>query len=121
MPRLPAKLKQVRREANGRCCPAHRAWVRRHRCCVPACERLPIECAHVRHGTDGGASLKPSDRWAISLCQHHHSEQHRLGELSFADKYGLDLIGLALEFATRSPHAPKLFPASALARQGSQP
>jgi hypothetical protein len=53
-------------------------------------------------------ALKPSDRWVISLCRQHHQEQHRLGEISFARRYGLDLVELAMEFARRSPHAPKL-------------
>ena len=87
-----------------RTCPAHRAWVRRHHCSVSGCKRLPIECAHVRGGTDGGMALKPSDRWCISLCAHHHAEQHRLGEPRFEQKYGLCLTQLAELFAKRSPH-----------------
>jgi hypothetical protein len=27
---------------------SRRRWVRRHSCCVQGCNRLPIECAHVR-------------------------------------------------------------------------
>lgn len=96
----------VQREA--RSCPAHRAWVRRHHCSVQSCNRMPIECAHVRTGADGGTSLKPSDKWVISLCVHHHREQHRIGEMSFQARYGLDLRKLAAEFARRSPHWRKL-------------
>src|SRR5947209_2886931 len=70
---------------------AHRAWVRRHRCSVPACQQLPIECAHVRSGTDGGIGLKPSDKWTISLCRLHHHEQHEIGEPAFEAKYDLNL------------------------------
>jgi hypothetical protein len=69
---------------------------------------LPIECAHVRRGTDGGVALKPSDRWVISLCVKHHMEQHRLGEQTFETKYGLDLVELAQTFASRSPQRTKL-------------
>lgn len=99
------KLMQRARNINGvRSCPAHRAWVRKHYCCVRACKRLPIECAHVRSGTDGGAGLKPSDRWAISLCAQHHREQHRIGEAAFETRYDLDLSALAREFVRRSPH-----------------
>ena len=65
---------------------------------------MPIECAHVRSGTDGGTALKPSDRWCVSLCSYHHAEQHRLGEWRFEAKYQLNLIGLAEGFARRSPH-----------------
>ena len=70
----------------------------------PGCSRLPIECAHVRTGTDGGLALKPSDKWTISLCQFHHLEQHAIGERNFEAKYDLDLQELAREFAKLSPH-----------------
>lgn len=102
--RLPPRVERPRARENRRSCPAHRAWVRRHRCCVPGCQMLPIECAHVRTGTDGGQALKPSDRWTISLCNYHHAEQHRIGERSFEKRYGIDLAALAEEFARRSPH-----------------
>jgi hypothetical protein len=62
----------------------------------------------VRKGTDGGQGLKPSDRWAISLCREHHAEQHRIGETAFEKRYGFDLLALAQEFARRSPHWAKL-------------
>jgi hypothetical protein len=71
---------------------------------VPGCLTSPIECAHVRTGTDGGTGLKPSDRWAISLCRDHHREQHRIGERAFERRYNIDLYELALEFARKSPH-----------------
>lgn len=104
---LPPKVTAKR--ANGpRSCPAHRAWVRKHHCSVPGCLKLPIECAHVRRGTDGGTGLKPSDRWVISLCSKHHVEQHRLGEQTFEKKYELDLVDLAETFARRSPQRSKL-------------
>ena len=103
--RLPKRLeRQSIRTADKRECPAHRAWVRRHHCCVEGCLRRPIECAYVRRDTDGGTALKPSDRWTISLCQFHHIEQHQLGELGFEQRYGIDLRELAQEFARRSPH-----------------
>ena len=108
MSRLPPAVKRTRSDVIARACPAHRAWVRRHHCCVEGCFRLPIECAHVRGGTDGGMALKPSDKWVISLCRHHHGEQHQIGENAFAKRYGLDLSELAREFASRSPHKGKL-------------
>jgi hypothetical protein len=107
--RLPRKLVRPKLSAALRSCPAHRAWVRRHRCCVPACDQSPIECAHVRIGNDGGMALKPSDRWTVSLCHHHHAEQHRIGEAAFEQRYGIDLAALAETFASRSPHRDKLF------------
>lgn len=94
--------------------PAHRAWVRLHGCIVPGCDRLPIECAHIRKGVPadeaGGVGIKPHDRWCVSMCGGpggHHAEQHTLGEKTFASKYGLDLVALAREFARQSPHRAK--------------
>ena len=91
--------------------PGHRAWVRGFGCCVPGCDLGPIEFAHVRkglpEGEQAGIAQKPHDKWGISLCggpRGHHAEQHQLGELTFAKKYGLDLAALAKEFARRSPH-----------------
>ena len=101
---LPPRIVRERLALSPRSCPAHRAWVRKHRCSVPSCLAGPIECAHVRSGTDGGCALKPSDRWTISLCRAHHAEQHRIGELAFEKLYELDLIALAQAFAARSPH-----------------
>ena len=89
-------------------CAGHRAWVRRHACSVRGCRRTPIECAHVRAGTDGGMGKKPSDKWTISLCRFHHAEQHRIGERAFEDKYSISMAALAMEFARRSPFRSKL-------------
>ena len=111
---LPSRLKREASNRKGeRICPAHRAWVRRHHCCVPGCLQRPIECAHVRRRTDGGIALKPSDGWTISLCRSHHAEQHRIGELAFELRYGIDLIDLASAFARLSPHRDRLARTSA--------
>lgn len=107
--RLPNRLERVpARPGGSRECSAHRAWVRRHHCCVPGCLMRPIECAHVRRDTDGGLAVKPSDRWTISLCRSHHIEQHRIGEAAFEKRYGIDMRDLAEAFACRSPHRLRL-------------
>lgn len=103
--RLPDRVRTDKRRDPSRNCPAHRAWVRKHHCCVPGCKRVPIECAHVRTSTDGGLALKPSDRWCISLCSFHHAEQHVLGERRFEGKHGICLAELAELFARASPRA----------------
>lgn len=109
MPRLlPQRIVKPRRVQETRSCPAHRTWVRRHHCIVAGCERLPVECAHVRCGSDGGTGLKPSDRFLVSLCRDHHAEQHSIGEKSFEKKYGLDLYAIACEFARTSPSRDRL-------------
>jgi hypothetical protein len=81
--------------------PRHRQFVRRHACVVPGCDGLPIQCAHVRLGTDGGTGLKPSDWWCVPLCVEHHFRQHGAGEESFWA--GRDAKALALSFAMQSP------------------
>lgn len=93
--------------------PRHRAFVRRHVCSVKDCANGTIECAHVRTGTDGGKSQKPSDWWTLPLCgpawvegvlvEGHHREQHRIGEPAFERKYGIDMKAIAREFARQSP------------------
>lgn len=70
------------------------AWIRRTWECVCSdfngCEGR-VEAAHLRIGTDGGTSIKPSDCFVFPCCSGHHQEQHRIGERSFAAKYALDL------------------------------
>lgn len=107
----PKKAKRVRSDA-------HLKWVRQHACCVPGCDRRPIEAAHVRsglpNGEQGGMSMKPGDDWTISLCGFngstpgHHQEQHQIGEAAFEKKYGIDMRELAKRFAEQSPHRAKL-------------
>jgi hypothetical protein len=54
-----------------------------------------VEAAHVRTGTDGGTGMKPSDSWAIPLCNEHHREQHQIGEPAFERKYGIKMKEIA--------------------------
>lgn len=50
-----------------------------------------VQAAHVRIGTDGGTGLKPSDRYALPLCEGAHlGDQHTAGERQFWEKFGLD-------------------------------
>ena len=93
-------LREVRREW-----PRHRAFLRRHQCCVPGCTFLPIEVAHVRSAGNSGVGLRPGDWSAVPLCHDHHREQHQIGLPAFEARYGIDLAALAVEFARRSPDA----------------
>lgn len=98
----------------------HRQWIRRFACVVPGCDRLPIECMHVRLGLPAretaGMAQKPSDVWVIPGCAMHHrgaaipsafperpSTIHGDGEASFAKHYGLDLPKLCIQYASKSP------------------
>ena len=105
---LPARIdRKSHRENIGKRSPAHCNFVRSHNCCVPGCDGRPIEVAHVRRAFNSGIGVKSADRWTISLCRDHHSEQHR-GDRTFEKKYGIDCLALAEEFARKSPHWPKL-------------
>lgn len=109
---LPPRIKRASgRKDAGKRSPAHRKWVRNHAC--SACGHIPPppganEAAHVRNGTDGGMGMKPSDRFCISLCKSCHSDQHRMGEETFAKMWSIDLNALADEFFRKSPHRMKL-------------
>jgi hypothetical protein len=106
---LPARIdRKSHRQDVGKRSPGHRNFVRGHACSVPGCGGMPIECAHVRNGTGGGMSMKPSDRWCISLCREHHAEQHRIGERAFETAAGINMKALAEEFARKSPHWSRL-------------
>lgn len=82
--------------------PSHRDFVRSH-CCSACGSSVSIEVAHIRNGTDGGASLKPSDYFTVSLCKLCHAEQHSIGERTFWENAGIDALELAEAFAKKSP------------------
>ncbi|MAG24674.1 hypothetical protein CMI47_03755 [Candidatus Pacearchaeota archaeon] len=98
---LPARIKKPRKK-DDRKWPAHLRFVRTRHCIVPGCKETPVQACHVRIGTDGSLSRKPHDGFTVSMCETHHEEQHH-GERSFAERYGLDMYDLALEFARKSP------------------
>ena len=88
--------------------PGHLAWVRSHGCCVEGCDGRPIHAHHVLMGNQA-RGLKPGDDKAISLCAAHHEEAHQ-GEARFEQRYGLDLLATASEFAQGSRHKRRLLP-----------
>jgi hypothetical protein len=63
--------------------------------CVACGRAAPSEPAHVRTGTDGGAGIKPGDRYAVPLCTTCHAKQHRVGELSFWSALRIDPLNVA--------------------------
>lgn len=92
----------------------HLKWIRGHECAVARDEcanywpcRGRIEAAHVRTGTDGAMSVKPSDCWTIPLCSEHHYEQHGIGEAAFEHLFSIDMKKIAAELWRRSPHRHK--------------
>lgn len=52
--------------------------------CIYCGENYKDVCgAHIRKGTDGGMGMKPSDYYALPLCQICHERQHAVGEVTF--------------------------------------
>lgn len=90
--------------APARVWPKHRAWLRRHHCCVGRddCEG-PTEVAHVRTAANAGTGLKPADWDAVPLCHTCHALQHQIGMETFEKQMRIDLREMAREFARRSP------------------
>lgn len=86
-------------------------WIRGFDCLVMGkidpCQGK-VQPAHVRTGTDGSASKKPSDWWLIPLCVHHHIHtQHRIGEPEFERRYGIDMKAEAKKLWNSSTHKRK--------------
>lgn len=82
----------------------HRKFVRSHQCCVPGCQALLVDVAHLRSVEMGsGTSLKPHDRYTVPLCRHHHLEQEPAGPDAFGDRHGIDLWAIAEELVRTSP------------------
>jgi len=100
---LPRRIAKERKRDGRWRSPSHCNFVRSHECSVPGCAGRPIEVAHLRVGSDAGTSRKPSDWFTISLCRLHHSEQHCLGEKTFAERHQIDLHALAKAFCDASP------------------
>lgn len=92
VPRIAKPPLQHRRKPNLRLRPKHREWVKTLPCIACGCG--PCDPAHVRMGTDGGAGLKPSDRFVVPLCRLCHETQHE-GEVSFWAGFGIDPVDAA--------------------------
>lgn len=78
--------------------PAYLAWIRKQPCCITGQEPFgmgnPIEACHYRLGAGAGISQKPSDYRALPLVSDKHREQHKIGEITFWEKYGKDPLTL---------------------------
>jgi hypothetical protein len=61
---------------------------------------------HVRLGTDGAGSTKPSDWWCVPVCEAAHSEIHGIngGQATFDKKYGVDSKAYAERIWKASKH-----------------
>src|SRR5690242_7627852 len=90
-------------------CPGHLQFVRSRECSLRSSRCAgKIEAAHVRTGTDGGLSVKPSDFWTIPLCAIHHRLQHDMGEPEFERSFKIDMKAIASRLWSISPHRRKV-------------
>ena len=104
LPRRRVREPMMPERATQREFPRHRKFIRSLACSVASLTCTSrIECAHVRHETDGGTGLKPSDWWTIPLCSWHHGVQHTLGESTFEKRYWINMKAIALGLARQSP------------------
>jgi hypothetical protein len=84
----------------------HLDFIRSLPCCI--CGAIDTEAAHIRTASlengklHTGMSEKPSDKWAVPLCNEHHREQHSMNEMSFWKSYGIDPFMLALSLKERA-------------------
>lgn len=84
--------------------PGYLKKIRQLPCCI--CGR-PAEAAHLRMGSlehgkrQTGKGERPSDRWALPLCPHHHrlgeQSQHHIGEERFWREQRIDPVRLAAD------------------------
>lgn len=79
----------------------HLAFIRTLKCCI--CGKPGPDPAHIRSANplygkrETGGGERPSDKFTVPLCRHHHDEQHNTGdEMKFWDFHGIDPFGLAL-------------------------
>jgi len=79
----------------------HLAFVRQLPCVVCG-TAPPSAAAHVRSGADGGAGIKPADRYCVSLCSDCHALQHQFGELAFWSAVRIDPLNVAYRLWTVS-------------------
>lgn len=62
------------------------------------CSALPSDNVHVVSKAAGG-----NYKDIVPLCRKHHLESHQIGTLTFSEKYNIDLIALAEEYAKIKP------------------
>lgn len=79
------------------------ARLRQLPCIYPCCGvGLHTDAAHIRMAsaiygaTEAGVGAKPHDFWALPVCRHHHTLEHRIGTKRFWEKLDIDPHFVAL-------------------------
>jgi hypothetical protein len=74
----------------------HLDFIRSLPCCIDT-EAAHIRTASLEHGKQHtGMAEKPSDKWALPLCNRHHREQHSMNEMDFWKCHGINPFILAM-------------------------
>ncbi len=90
---------------------AHLKWVRGFTCIAfgrgtDECEGK-TEAHHVSEDGNAGMGVKAPDSDAVPLCAKHHSLGHQIGWMTFAGRYGVDMLAHASRLWRLSPHRPR--------------
>jgi hypothetical protein len=84
--------------------PDHLRYIRQRLCVLWAhkdCEGK-VEACHLRGlAPEKGMGNKPSDLWTVGMCRKHHRESQDR-EREFQERYNIDLVNIALEYAEQS-------------------
>lgn len=97
--RIAKTMPTHKRKPNLRRNATHRKFVSGLKICLACGRRGPVECCHVRAGTDGGGSLKPSDKFTVPMCHACHDRQHNKwngSEVRFWAEIGIDPLNISL-------------------------
>ena len=76
-------------------------FLRSKPCCICA-NPAPSEACHIRYGSpahgkpETGMGEKPSDKWALPMCQQHHRMQHSGSERAFWLMWKYDPLQMAI-------------------------
>ena len=93
MPRKRAKA----RSFDPKRCEPYLRWLRRLPCVLDGrggCSGR-IVAAHVDYAGDKGMATKVSDRYAVPMCDGHHTVQHGWGWKSFESNFRIDTLELS--------------------------
>jgi hypothetical protein len=99
--RIPRNVAHAEPKARFRRRSQHLGFIRQLPCVVCG-KAAPSEAAHVRSGSDGGAGVKPADRYCVPLCTDCHALQHEFGELTFWSTVRIDPLNVAFRLWTVS-------------------
>ena len=79
-------------------CPQYLQWLRGRPCLIGGTCAGRIEAAHVDYAGDKGMGTKPSDRYAVPMCAHHHAEQHKSGVKTFEKRHTVNLLDASNQY-----------------------